>query len=254
MSGLGVRRGAWTPEEDKLLKECIEKYGVGKWNEVVTRSGLNRCRKSCRLRWLDYLQPNIKRGGFGEDEVDLICKLHKLLGNRWSLIAGRLPGRTANGVKNYWNSHMRKKQHQKVMCHKASSHHQTTTPNKEGCVIVKPQPWRFSKTSLASLQKKLSVQFQHNFHCDRVKNDTKQTCSPYSFELQEDALSISSWWEDLLQKDDNFFVDQNADDGSVGICWSDVDAGTTTAECNEADGVVNLDDQELYFNIQLWDS
>ncbi|CAN1176556.1 Transcription factor MYB1, partial [Linum perenne] len=72
-------------------------------------TGLNRCRKSCRLRWLNYLRPNIRRGSFAEEEVELIIKLHKLLGNRWSLIAGRLPGRTANDVKNYWNCHLSKR-------------------------------------------------------------------------------------------------------------------------------------------------
>ncbi|XP_061370212.1 myb-related protein 330-like isoform X2 [Gastrolobium bilobum] len=72
-------------------------------------SGLHRCGKSCRLRWINYLRPDIKRGNFGQDEEDLIIKLHALLGNRWSLIAGRLPGRTDNEVKNYWNSHIRRK-------------------------------------------------------------------------------------------------------------------------------------------------
>ncbi|XP_048444003.1 MYB-like transcription factor 4 isoform X2 [Pyrus x bretschneideri] len=71
--------------------------------------GLLRCGKSCRLRWVNYLRPNLKRGNFGEDEEDLIIKLHALLGNRWSLIAGRLPGRTDNEVKNYWNTHLRRK-------------------------------------------------------------------------------------------------------------------------------------------------
>ncbi|KAK3426376.1 hypothetical protein EUGRSUZ_F02843 [Eucalyptus grandis] len=79
---IGVRKGAWTEEEDALLKEWVEKYGEGKWHQVPRRAGLNRCRKSCRLRWLNYLKPNIKRGAFQEDEVDMIIRLHKLLGNR----------------------------------------------------------------------------------------------------------------------------------------------------------------------------
>ncbi|PNY05931.1 transcription factor MYB 113-like protein [Trifolium pratense] len=100
---------AWTEEEDHLLKKCIQQYGEGKWHRVPLLAGLNRCRKSCRLRWLNYLRPNIKRGNFADEEVEMIVKLHKLLGNRWSLIAGRLPGRTANDVKNYWNCHLSKK-------------------------------------------------------------------------------------------------------------------------------------------------
>ncbi|KAL2551889.1 transcription factor MYB [Forsythia ovata] len=79
---VGVRKGAWTEDEDNLLRKCIDKYGEGKWHQVPLRAGLNRCRKSCRLRWLNYLRPNIKRGDFTPDEDDLIIRLHKLLGNR----------------------------------------------------------------------------------------------------------------------------------------------------------------------------
>ncbi|CDY72660.1 BnaAnng41910D, partial [Brassica napus] len=108
-SSKGLTKGAWTAEEDSLLRRCIDKYGEGKWHQVPLRAGLNRCRKSCRLRWLNYLKPTIKRGKLSSDEVDLLLRLHKLLGNRWSLIAGRLPGRTANDIKNYWNTHLSKK-------------------------------------------------------------------------------------------------------------------------------------------------
>ncbi|XP_021672496.1 MYB-like transcription factor 4 isoform X2 [Hevea brasiliensis] len=95
----GNNKGAWSKQEDQKLIDYITIHG----------EGLHRCGKSCRLRWINYLRPDIKRGNFAQDEEDLIIKLHALLGNRWSLIAGRLPGRTDNEVKNYWNSHLRKK-------------------------------------------------------------------------------------------------------------------------------------------------
>nr|BAD04026.1 Myb protein [Oryza sativa Japonica Group] len=92
----GMKRGAWTSKEDDVLASYIKSHGEGKWREVPQRAGLRRCGKSCRLRWLNYLRPNIKRGNIDDDEEELIVRLHTLLGNRWSLIAGRLPGRTDN--------------------------------------------------------------------------------------------------------------------------------------------------------------
>ncbi|KAE8658038.1 Transcription repressor MYB4 [Hibiscus syriacus] len=104
-----VNRGAWTAEEDKRLAQAIEIHGPKRWESIASKAGLKRCGKSCRLRWMNYLRPNIKRGDISDQEEDLILRLHKLLGNRWSLIAGRLPGRTDNQIKNYWNSHLSKK-------------------------------------------------------------------------------------------------------------------------------------------------
>ncbi|KAL4179151.1 hypothetical protein AMTRI_Chr13g118610 [Amborella trichopoda] len=104
-----TNKGAWTKQEDEKLIGYIRKHGEGCWRSLPEAAGLLRCGKSCRLRWINYLRPDLKRGNFAEDEEDLIIKLHALLGNRWSLIAGRLPGRTDNEVKNYWNSHLRRK-------------------------------------------------------------------------------------------------------------------------------------------------
>ncbi|KAL2493310.1 Transcription factor WER [Abeliophyllum distichum] len=104
-----INREAWTAEEDRKLAETVEIHGPKRWKTIATTTGLNRCGKSCRLRWMNYLRPNIKRGSMSDQEEDLILRLHKLLGNRWSLIAGRLPGRTDNEIKNYWKSHLSKK-------------------------------------------------------------------------------------------------------------------------------------------------
>ncbi|KAK8559130.1 hypothetical protein V6N13_098723 [Hibiscus sabdariffa] len=103
------KRGLWKAEEDMILKNYVETHGEGNWATVSKRSGLKRGGKSCRLRWKNYLRPNIKRGEMSKEEEDLIIRMHNLLGNRWSLIAGRLPGRTDNEVKNYWNTHLNKK-------------------------------------------------------------------------------------------------------------------------------------------------
>uniref|UniRef100_A0A0E0L6W9 Uncharacterized protein n=1 Tax=Oryza punctata TaxID=4537 RepID=A0A0E0L6W9_ORYPU len=104
-----VKKGPWTPEEDKLLVEYIGKNGHGSWRRLPKLAGLNRCGKSCRLRWTNYLRPDIKRGDFTDDEERLIIHLHATLGNKWSSIATKLKGRTDNEIKNYWNTHLRKK-------------------------------------------------------------------------------------------------------------------------------------------------
>ncbi|MBA0766481.1 hypothetical protein Gotri_015520 [Gossypium trilobum] len=104
-----TNKGAWTKEEDDRLIAYIRAHGEGCWRSLPKAAGLLRCGKSCRLRWINYLRPDLKRGNFTEDEDEVIIKLHSLLGNKWSLIAARLPGRTDNEIKNYWNTHIRRK-------------------------------------------------------------------------------------------------------------------------------------------------
>ncbi|KAM3743820.1 hypothetical protein ACB098_06G004100 [Castanea mollissima] len=104
----GLKKGAWSVEEDNKLRSYIQRFGHWNWRELPKFAGLSRCGKSCRLRWLNYLQPDVKRGNYTEEEDVMIIKLHEELGNKWSMIAESLPGRTDNDIKNYWHAHLKK--------------------------------------------------------------------------------------------------------------------------------------------------
>nr|ABX71483.1 R2R3 MYB transcription factor 10 [Cydonia oblonga] len=180
-----MRKGAWTREEDDLLRQCIGILGEGKWHQVPYKTGLNRCRKSCRLRWLNYLKPNIKRGDFTEDEVDLIIRLHKLLGNRWSLIAGRLPGRTANDVKNYWNTRLRINSRMKTLKNKSQETRKTN--------VIRPQPRKFIKSSYYLSSKGPIL--------DHIQSAEDLSTPP---QTSSSTKNGNDWWETLFEGEDTF--------------------------------------------------
>lgn len=108
----GLKRGPWTTEEDQKLIDYIQKHGQGNWRTLPKKAGLQsywnyklymiklfvdtwsmtcgmmiglaRCGKSCRLRWTNYLRPDIKRGRFSFEEEETIINLHSMLGNKLS--------------------------------------------------------------------------------------------------------------------------------------------------------------------------
>ncbi|KAI3728685.1 hypothetical protein L6452_17326 [Arctium lappa] len=118
----GVKKGAWSEDEDNKLRAYIQRYGHWNWGLLPKFAGVSRSGKSCRLRWMNYLRPNMKHGNFTKEEDDLVIDLHKKLGNKWSAIASKLPGRSDNEIKNRWNTHLKKRAH-------VISDHQTVAEN-----------------------------------------------------------------------------------------------------------------------------
>ncbi|KAI4380551.1 hypothetical protein MLD38_006728 [Melastoma candidum] len=153
-----VKKGPWSPEEDAKLKAYIDEYGTGgNWIALPQKVGLKRCGKSCRLRWLNYLRPNIKHGGFTEEEDNIICSLYISIGSRWSIIAAQLPGRTDNDIKNYWNTRLKNK----LLGRKRrgnAGRFSSKDPNKEGNNEDSQSPSSLSSSALERLQ--LHIQLQ----------------------------------------------------------------------------------------------
>ncbi|KAM7492862.1 hypothetical protein LguiA_035783 [Lonicera macranthoides] len=136
-----VKKGAWSEEEDLRLISFIRSHGHPNWRSLPSQAGLLRCGKSCRLRWINYLSPDVKRGSFTPQEEHAIINLHHSLGNKWSKIASHFPGRTDNEIKNVWNTHLKKRSVA------VKDDHATYCDTKESSSLIFPSPSNNSSTT-----------------------------------------------------------------------------------------------------------
>ncbi|KAJ1416519.1 SANT/Myb domain [Sesbania bispinosa] len=137
-----VRKGPWTMEEDLILINYIANHGEGVWNSLAKAAGLKRTGKSCRLRWLNYLRPDVRRGNITPEEQLLIMELHAKWGNRWSKIAKHLPGRTDNEIKNFWRTriqkHIKQAENFQQQSNLEINDHQTSTSCSQVSTMAEP--------------------------------------------------------------------------------------------------------------------
>nr|XP_043612384.1 transcription factor MYB8-like [Erigeron canadensis] len=135
-----LKKGSWSAEEDQKLISYISRYGIWNWSQMPRFAGLSRSGKSCRLRWMNYLRPNVKRGNFSKEEEEIIVHSHSLLGNRWSAIASRLPGRTDNEVKNHWHTHLKKRVIDHNLVTESEESHMSSTSTSQALEVETVEP------------------------------------------------------------------------------------------------------------------
>ncbi|XP_072997487.1 transcription factor MYB60-like [Typha latifolia] len=195
---LGVKKGPWTPEEDMNLISYIQEHGPGNWRSVPTNTGLMRCSKSCRLRWTNYLRPGIKRGNFNLHEEEMIINLQAMLGNKWAAIASHLPQRTDNDIKNYWNTHLKKKvrrfqetssscttttsNNSNIIpaCHESVSNGNATTYASSTVNISRLLEGWTRSSSTTSLKQETSDQAKRSAYDDHINREELNSVVPFS--------------------------------------------------------------------------
>ncbi|ESQ36302.1 hypothetical protein EUTSA_v10008531mg [Eutrema salsugineum] len=200
---MGMKKGPWSAEEDRILIDYIRLHGHPNWRALPKLAGLLRCGKSCRLRWINYLRPDIKRGNFTPQEEETIINLHQVLGNRWSAIAAKLPGRTDNEIKNVWHTHLKKRLQQNqdqnnsnTICNsdeKISDHMDAKRP-------TSPQQQSTSSTNISAVT------------TSGNNNDTSNS-NKDSATSSENVLALidESFWSEVVSMDCNISVDDNKD-------------------------------------------
>ncbi|KAK4786681.1 hypothetical protein SAY86_010514 [Trapa natans] len=166
--------------------------------------GLLRCGKSCRLRWINYLQPDIKRGNFTREEEDTIIRLHQILGNRWSAIASKLPGRTDNEIKNVWHTHLKKRLQNKQNV--------SSSPKQLPRSARKPEP---SSTHLTAMSPQLSSSEMSSITQTSMKS------------AENNRSELKSQQPDIISMESFPLIDESF--------WTDPMSSVSSGESSESD-------------------
>ncbi|KAE8666945.1 MYB315 protein [Hibiscus syriacus] len=218
---VGLKKGPWTTDEDQKLISFILTNGQCCWRALPKLAGLLRCGKSCRLRWTNYLRPDLKRGLLSEYEEKMVIDLHAQLGNRWSKIASHLPGRTDNEIKNHWNTHIKKKL--KKMGMDPLTHNPLSEPQEQK---IDKNPKDLSQTSLNPTMETMTMNDIDDFCTDEVPliepHEILVPVTDYAPPSTSSSCDSSKLLKELEFPDFEWPIDCNTSryDDNVGL-WDD---------------------------------
>lgn len=131
---MGAKRGPWSQHEDATLLELVDTQGAHNWVRI-SQFIRTRSPKQCRERYHQNLKPSLSHEPITPEEGELIERLVSEMGKRWAEIARRLPGRSDNAVKNWWNGGMNRRRRIVV--------------RREGSVRGAPEPLSFARPAPA---------------------------------------------------------------------------------------------------------
>nr|XP_043606425.1 transcription factor MYB10-like [Erigeron canadensis] len=231
----GIKRGAWSEDEDNKLRSYIAIYGHSNWRELPKLAGLSRCGKSCRLRWMNYLRPNVKHGNFTKEEEDIIVALHNKYGNKWSTMASRLPGRSDNEIKNYWHTHLKNRvqKDQKTTVMIKNEQVITSSSSPETCYVVKEeQVTKAANPKQCPAVEKLNFKTQLqevNILVQVLSSESPSSSSSSASESSPCSLSVSDHHDvlndfaapQICEPDENSWIEQFLLDNDSIITSSD---------------------------------
>ncbi|XP_019191854.1 PREDICTED: myb-related protein Myb4-like [Ipomoea nil] len=192
-----VKRGAWSPEEDRKLISYIRNHGIWNWTQMPKFAGLSRTGKSCRLRWVNYLRPDVKRGPFSREEVEIIIKMYESMGNRWSAMAAQLPGRSDNEIKNFFHTHLKKHlrrqpKHAAAAADRRSKDDNTTSDDAK---IIIADHCNSSSVVILESSRSCSSRVENN---DAPSGGNNGTAPAFSSDTHDD--DVNAFWYDVLME------------------------------------------------------